>query len=78
MSQPLLRVDYHHGYDLLRTDGTLDFDGGTLIVWRDNSRTHLLKAYGPGSGWTCEWDQGGESGGEIRAELGGVGGSSPR
>lgn len=53
---PKLRVDYHMGYDLLATDGTLDFDGGTLVVWRDKTRSHLLKAYGPSSGWTCEWD----------------------
>lgn len=68
MSQPLLRVDYHQGYDLLKTDGALDFDGGTLIVWRDKSRTHMLKAYGPGCGWTCEWATEGGSDGEVRTE----------
>lgn len=52
MTPPLFRVDHADGFDLLQTDGTFDFDGGSLLVWQDNRRAHLLAAYGPG-GWTC-------------------------
>ena len=51
-----LRVDYNGSYDLVDTDGTLDFDGGSLIVWRDSSRAHLVAAYSP-TGWhSISWE----------------------
>ena len=51
-----LRVDHGGGYDLVDTDGTLDFDGGSLIVWRDNTRAHLVAAYSP-TGWqAASWE----------------------
>lgn len=51
-----LRVDYNGSYDLVETDGTLDFDGGSLIVWRDNTRAHLVAAYSP-IGWqAASWE----------------------
>lgn len=54
---PRFRVDHHRGYDLLETDGTFDFDGGTLVVWKDHTRTHLLAAYSPASRWVGTWDE---------------------
>lgn len=65
MSMPKLRVDHPEGYDLLGTDGTMDFDGGSLIVWRDRSRGHLLKGYGPGGWLSCSWE---DDHGKVRAE----------
>lgn len=60
MSMPQLRVEYRSlgedRVDLLQTTGTMDFDGGTLIVWRDERRNHLLAAYGPSSGWVVSWE----------------------
>lgn len=53
---PMFRVDHFGGYDLLKTDGTFDFDGGSLIVWRDRSRSHLLASYGPATGWMGTWE----------------------
>lgn len=55
---PRLRVDHCGGYDLVATDGTLDFDGGSLLVWRDHSRGHLVAAYGPATGWSARWEGG--------------------
>lgn len=54
--KPKLQVEHATGIDLLITDGTLDFDGGTLIVWRDQSRRHLVAAYSPSSRWVCSWE----------------------
>lgn len=56
MSMPRLQVEHNTGIDLVDTDGTLDFDGGSLIVWRDCTRSHLVVAYGPSSGWVCSWE----------------------
>lgn len=56
MSMPRLRVDHVGGMDLLKTSGGLDFDGGSLIVWRDETRTHLVAAYSPASGWVASWE----------------------
>lgn len=52
MKHPPFRVDHATGFDLLHTDGTFDFDGGSLLVWQDKRRSHLLAAYAPG-GWLC-------------------------
>ena len=59
MSIPKLRVTRPDGvYDLLATDGTMDFDGGSLIVWRDKDRKHLIASYSP-IGWlTTDWEEG--------------------
>lgn len=59
MSIPKLRVTRPDGvYDLLATDGTMDFDGGSLLVWRDKTRTHLIASYSP-IGWlTTDWEEG--------------------
>lgn len=51
-----LRVDYNGSYDLVDTDGTLDFDGGSLIVWRDSSRAHLVAAYSPVGWQSISWE----------------------
>lgn len=56
MKRPLFRVIHRDGHDRLATDGTFDFDGGTLLVWRDKSRAHLLAAYGPGGWLTAHWE----------------------
>lgn len=52
----MLRVEHNTGVDLLRTTGAMDFDGGSLIVWRDGKRDHLVAAYGPASGWVASWE----------------------
>lgn len=54
---PRFRVDHYQGYDLLETDGTFDFDGGTLVVWKDHTRKHLLASYSPSSRWVGYWDE---------------------
>lgn len=56
MSTPMLRVEHNTGVDLLKTSGTMDFDGGSLIVWRDERRTHMVAAYSPSSGWVASWE----------------------
>ncbi|WP_411707811.1 hypothetical protein ACLI1L_000184 [Corynebacterium sp. LaCa117] len=56
MKKPLFRVYHPDGHDRLKTDGTLDFDGGSLLVWRDNTRTHLVAAYSPGGWITAHWE----------------------
>ena len=61
MSMPKLRVEHNTGVDLLKTTGVMDFDGGTLIVWRDERRNHLVAAYGPSSGWVASWEDADES-----------------
>lgn len=58
MSDQLFRVEHSRGVDLLKTDGTFDFDGGSLLVWRDRSRTHLLAAYSPSTEWIATWGDG--------------------
>lgn len=57
MNPPLLRVEHNRGVDLLKTDGTFDFDGGTLLVWREKSRSHLLAAYSPNTEWIATWEE---------------------
>ena len=67
---PKLCVDHIGGVDFLVTDGTLDFDGGSLIVWKDNTRSHILAAYSPASYWVMSWDTDGsreEQEREVRA-----------
>ena len=57
MSGLKARVDIGNDeYVLVHTDGTSDFDGGSLIIWRDNSRTHLGAAFSP-TGWeSLSWE----------------------
>ncbi|WP_313546422.1 hypothetical protein [Corynebacterium sp.] len=67
MSRPLLRVITPTGYDRIDTDGTLDFDGGSLLVWRNSSRKHLIAAYSP-QGWlTAGWET--EEDTDVEQEL---------
>lgn len=65
---PFLRVDRPGGHDVCETSGTLDFDGGSLLVWRDHRRSHLVVAYGPGGWYSCRYVSEGEvgDGGEKR------------
>lgn len=69
MSLPLFRVEHNRGVDLLKTDGTFDFDGGSLLVWREKSRTHLLAAYSPSTEWIAMWEEDGD--GTVRPKQGG-------
>ena len=57
MSGLKVRVDSGNDeYVLVHTDGTFDFDGGSLIIWRDNTRTHLGAAFSP-TGWeSLTWE----------------------
>ena len=54
-----VRVEIGDGeYLIAHTDGTFDFDGGSLIIWRDNTRQHLVAAFGP-AGWkSLSWEEG--------------------
>ena len=54
-----VRVEIGDGeYLIAHTDGTFDFDGGSLIIRRDNTRQHLVAAFGP-TGWkSLSWEEG--------------------
>ena len=59
MSGLKVRVDIGNDeYVLVHTDGPFDFDGGSLIIWRDNTRQHLGAAFSP-TGWqSLSWEEG--------------------
>ena len=59
MSGLKVRVEIgNEEYVLVHTDGTFDFDGGSLIIWRDNTRQHLGAAFSP-TGWqSLSWEEG--------------------
>lgn len=48
---PKFRIEHIWGEDVIEADGTFDFDGGTLIVWKDKTRTYLIASYGPSTQW---------------------------
>lgn len=55
MTKQYLRVEHKDGYDLVESDGAVDFDGGSLIVWRDITRSHMTGAYSPGCWLRAFW-----------------------
>lgn len=64
---PKFRIDHVWGTDIVDTEGTFDFDGGSLLVWKDQARRHLVAAYSPATQWMLIPEQ------ETPKELGGHG-----
>lgn len=47
----IVRVEHLGGADEMTTDGTFDFDGGSLLVWKDHTKQELVAAYSPATAW---------------------------
>lgn len=47
----IVRVEHLGGADEMTTDGTFDFDGGSLLIWKDNTKQELVAAYSPATAW---------------------------